>query len=92
MSEQKEEGSFLIAIAVLCFNIFNEVVDIISAVDELSGDRLTLAFIHEVAVNVAYIGDACHNACSVAVAETALDMIFFIEIGLYNGIIFKVLA
>ncbi len=92
MTEQKQECCFLVAVAVFRFNIVHEVIDIVSAVDELTGDRLTLAFIHEVAVNVAYIGDACHNACSVAVAETALDMIFFIEIGLYNGIIFKVLA
>ena len=92
MTEEEEESSLLVAEAVLRLDICDEVVDIVAAVDELTGYRLTLALVHYIAVNVAYIGDAGNDAGTVAVAQTALDVIFFIEVRLYSGIIFKLLA
>ena len=87
MTEEEEEYSLLVAEAVLSLNICDEVVDVVAAVYELTGDRLALALVHEVAVNVAYLGNTRDNACTVAVAETALDVIFFVKIWFYNGII-----
>ena len=86
MTEQKKERSFLITVSVLSFNILHQIVDAVSSVNKLTGDRLDLSLVEKVAVNIADIGNACNNACTVAVTQTSFYVVFFVQLWIYNGI------
>ena len=92
MSEYKKKNSFFKSVSVLLLNIFHKVIYTVSSVYKLSGNWFNLTFIEYIAMNVAYICNACNNACTVAVSQTSFDVIFFIKTGINNGIFLYFIA
>ena len=92
MSEKKKERCFFVAIAILFLDIFNDVGNAVASVDELTRYRFEFALVEKIAVNVADVGNTGFYTCTVAVAETALYMVLFVERGVNCGIFGKLSA
>jgi hypothetical protein len=88
MAEKEEKSGFFIAEAVLGLNVVNEIGYAVTSVNELTRDRLNFTFVENISVNVAYICNTGNDTGTVAVSETALYMVLFIEFGI-NGCFFS---
>ena len=73
LAEHQEVGGLLVAVAVLLAVRRDEVLDADSTIVELAGNRLLLALVHDVAVDVADRGQPDQDARTVVVAQAALD-------------------
>ena len=74
LAEEQQIDRLLIAEAAVLLRALDEVADVVAAVDQLAGDRLHLALIDHIAVDVTDVGDACEHARPIGTAQTALDM------------------
>ena len=84
---QQKINDLLIAEAILGNSPADKVTDIIASENKFTLARLFFALIHNIAVNVAYICNACHNACSVGVTQTSFYVILIKIFGIYNIIL-----
>ena len=89
-AEQQQVCDFLKHIAVFPFCIFNEVVNIITAVDELAGDRLAFALAHHVAVYHTDTGNPSNDAGTVCISQAAFHIEAFIIFRSNIGILHQV--
>ena len=78
MPEQQKVGSLLIAVAAFADAILYQLADIDAAVGQLPLYWGLLPFAEHIAVDVADLGQASQHAGAVAVAQAALDTVFFI--------------
>ena len=92
MTEKKKENSFLKAETVLAFNVFNEIIDAVSAVDKLAGDSFNLALVYNIAVYVTDICNSGNYACTVSFSETSFNVEFFVEALIEGRILLKISA
>ena len=84
-AEQQQIGCLLKAEAALGHKAVDQVLHVDAAVDEPALHRDLLAVLHIVALDVADLGDAGHDAGAVGVAEAPLDVDILI-VGGVNGV------
>ena len=78
VSEQKKVSCFLKAVSSVLFNTVNEVADIITSVDELTGSGALFTLVDNVAVYTAYICKTYNNTASVVVTKSSLYIVLVI--------------
>ncbi len=77
---------------VLRVKAVEQIVQIVTAINQTALNRLDLALVHHITVNVGDAGNAGENACAVRVAQTALDAVFAEHLRLNQVIILKLAA
>ena len=84
-AEQQQIGRLLVAKALLRRTSRDQIVHVDATVEQLARNGLLLAFVHDIAMDVADGGQPHEDACAVLVAETALDAVARIQ-GRVDGI------
>ena len=84
LAHQQQVGDFLEPTALGCVAA-DKIVDAVAAEGKLAFVGHLIALVHQIAVNVGDVGDACDNARAIAVAQTALHGIALVQFGV-NGV------
>ena len=80
LASEEEVGDFLKTVAFFLNNAAHQILHIVAAVVEMALARHTLAINRFVSLYVGHLGDASHNTMAIDVAQTALDIVFFIKL------------
>ena len=91
-AEQQQVSNFFKDIAVFPLCVFDQIIDIIATVDQLTGDGLALTLAHYIAVYHTDPGNPSNDARTICISQTSFHIEAFIVFGSNIGILYQVLA